>query len=350
MEFVDTTYELISYVNSNKNKISKIVINGALLFIIFAIFGCFDFANFSINPARLGTWSYWTDVFTKTLGGSLAFNIGVNLMFDREVEKDTELMKQAEKYKKLNSKKVQGPFNYYVIEIFNREEKKKAYIAYINRKIYWLDKFAKNKSKLLYSASIKEGVEDYDNKVAELEAKKKANKYCIKRKELEYLKSDEYINKNIDSITIRYNRVDPIIFELEIDGSSRYHGVKVKGNVSVGRARLTSSVILGMILFSMLFTSIGLAPDQQEFENQMVAFWHYVLVCCEDVGIILFQTFRGMVSARKLVSQEMTEPLVGRNYILDKYYAWVVDNDIAPSRGEQIAKLIGDGKVEKNES
>ena len=134
MDIIDTTYDFISYVNTNKNKFSKIIINGILLFVIFAIFGCFDFANFSINPERLGTWNYWTGVFTKTLGGSLAYNIGINLMFDREIEKDHELKIQAEKYKRLNAKKVQGPFNYYVIEVFNREEKKKAYVAYINRK------------------------------------------------------------------------------------------------------------------------------------------------------------------------------------------------------------------------
>lgn len=344
MSFIDTTYDLVSYVNSNKNKISKIAINTGLLFIIFAVFGCFDFAHFSINPSLLGTWKYWTQVFTNTIGGAIAFNIGINLVFDQEIEKDHELEEQAIKYKRLNSKKVQGPFNYYVIEVFNREEKKKAYIAYINRKIWWLNRFAKNSSKLLYSNSIRQGVEDYEKRVAELEEKKAQNKYCVRRKELEELKSDEYIEKNIDSITIRYHRIDPIIFELEIDGKSRYHGVKVSGSVGLGRARFTSAVIMSMVLISMLFASIGLSPDQEEFASQAERFWHYLLRCATDVGIILYQTFRGMVSARKLVSQEMTAPLVGRNYILDKYYAWVVDNDIAPSRGEQIAKLVGEGK------
>ena len=328
---IDTTHNLISYANSNKNKISKIVINSILLFIIFAIFGCFDFVNFTIDITLLANWKYWTQVFTKTLGGAIAFNIGINLMFDHEIESDKVLAEQREKYERLNDKKDQTTFNYYVVNVFNKEEKKKAYKDKINRKIYWLNKFSTNRSKLLYSS---------DN-----EDEKAKNRYCIKRKELEELKSDEYIEKNIDSIIVRYNMVDPIVFELEIDGSRSYRGVKTKGDINFGRARLTSGVVLGMIMISMIITSIVLAPDQQQFENQMVRFGHYVASCATDTGIILWQAFRGMINARKLVSQELTEPFAGRNRVLDCYFQWVIDTDYVPTKGQQIAKLLAKGET-----
>ena len=328
---IDTTHNLISYANSNRNKISKIVINSILLFIIFAIFGCFDFVNFTIDITLLANWKYWTQVFTKTLGGAIAFNIGINLMFDHEIESDLVLAEQREKYRNLNDKKDQTTFNYYVTNVFNKQEKRKAYKDKINRKIYWLNKFSTNKSKLLYSS--------------DKEDEKAKSKYCIKRKELEELKSDEYIEKNLDSIIVRYNMVDPIVFELEIDGSRSYRGVKTKGDVNFGRARLTSGVVLGMILISMIITSIVLAPDQQQFENQMVRFGHYVASCASDTGIILWQAFRGMINARKLVSQELTEPFAGRNMVLDSYFQWVIDTDYAPTKGQQIAKLLAKGET-----
>ena len=133
---IDTTHNLISYANSNRSKISKIVINSIIIFIVFAIFGCFDFVNFTIDTSLLGTWKYWTKVFTKTLGGSLIFNVGINLFFDREVECDKDLEKQRQKYENLNESKVELTFNRYVENVFNREQKKKAYKSYINRKIY----------------------------------------------------------------------------------------------------------------------------------------------------------------------------------------------------------------------
>jgi len=323
---IDTTYELMSFANSHKNRIVKVIINSALLFIIFAIFGCFDFVNFQIDISALASWKYWTSVITKTVAGSIAFNIGINLLMDKEIEKDEELKKQTRKYKELNEKKDEDMFNSYVVEVFNRDEKKKAYKAKINKKIYWLNKLSRNKDKLLYASKN--------------EQEKAKNRYCIKRKELEELKTDEYIDKNIDNIIVKYNEVDPILFELEIDGGNTYRGVKVKGNANIGRTRLTSGVVGGMVIFSMITTSIILAPDQQQFESQVLAFWHYVLVCCEDVGVVLWQSFRGMLSARKLVSQEFTEPFVGRNYVLSKYFIWVVDKK--PTKGQQIAKILGE--------
>ena len=124
-EVINKTHQLISYANSNRNKISKIIINSILLVIVFGIFGCFDFANFSIDITLLANWKYWTKVFTKTLGGSIAFNIGINLLFDKEVESDIELETQRKKYKELNDKKDESTFNYYVVEVFNRESLQK---------------------------------------------------------------------------------------------------------------------------------------------------------------------------------------------------------------------------------
>ena len=324
---IDTTHELVSYANSHRNKIAKVIINTGLLFVIFMIFGCFDFVNFSMDFSLLGNAKYWTSVITKTIGGSIAFNIGLNLLFDKEVDSDKQLEEKKNTYNALNKNKNELVFNKYVIEVFNPKQKKIAYKAYINRKIYWLNKFAKNKSKLLYSNGTEE--------------EKAKDKYCIKRAELERLKSDEYIDKNIESIVIKYNQIDPIIFELELDGKSSYQGIKVKGNVNFGRSKLTGGVIGGMIGFSMLTTSIVLAPDQQEFANQMIRFWHYVLVCCEDIGIILWQTFRGMINARKLVSQELTEPLSGRVYVLQEYYKWIGDTATEETRGEALAMIVG---------
>lgn len=335
---IDTTHELISYANSNKNRISKILINSFLIFVVFAVFGCFDFVNFSINPALLGTWKYWTKVFTKTIGGAILFNVGINLMFDKEIEHDGQLDLRRIQYNELNKKKTELTFRRYVENVFNREEKKKAYKSYINTKIYWLNKFARNRDKLLYSSSKEE--------------EKATNRYCIKRKQLEELKSDEYIEKNIDNIIVKYQKVDPIVFELELDGKGTYRGVKVKGNVNEGRAKLTSGVIIGIVMFSMVITSIILAPDQEQFENQMIAFWHYVLICCEDIGMLLWQLFRGMLNARKLVSQELTEPLVGRIYVLESYFKWVSDNRGEVELGEQLAKLCGeeDNKIKNQET
>ena len=107
-DIINKTHDLISYANSNRNRISKIIINGVLLFIIFAIFGCFDFVNFTIDITLIANWKYWTSVFSKTVGGSIAFNIGINLLFDKEVEADKQLEEQREKYEDLIPKRTKA--------------------------------------------------------------------------------------------------------------------------------------------------------------------------------------------------------------------------------------------------
>lgn len=333
MSIVDKTENAVSrvysYATDNKEKIGKNIVNGVLLFVILAVFGCFDFAHFEFNISRIFQISYWTSTIAKAIAGICAYNIGINFTWDKEIEKDTELKENAEKYQRLNKLKDQKTFNVFVIEYLNRREKKKAYINQINRKIYLLNRFARNKNKLLYSSDKESDIE-----------KKKKNRYCIKRQELEDIKSDEFIEKNLDSLKVKYHYIDPIVFELELDNKGRYYGIKVSGNVGLGKAKATANVFIGMLGLSMITTSIMLSPNQDEFANQMMAFWNYLLTACEDIGIVVWQSTRGMVSSRKIISRELTAPLVGRNIVLTEYNEWCVEYHIEKSKSYQIYNAI----------
>ena len=336
---IDTGYDALakitSVAGSNSEKIGKTIVNTILLIIIFAVFGCFDFLTMSFHFEYLSSVAFWTKVITKAIAGICAYNIGVNISWDRELEKDLLLIENAKKYERLNKMRDNKSFNKFIVEIFNPEEKKRAYIVSINKKLYWLDKFSTNKSKLLYSLT-----SDNEEKQKEIDNLKAKNRYCIKRKELEELKSEEYIAKNIDSISVRYSYVDPIVFDMDIDGKSTYKGVKVKGSTTQARAKKTSSVMMSMICVSAFLTSIGLDANQEQFENQVVAFWHYVLTCAEDVGVILWKVLSGVFASRKMINSEITRPLVDRNMILTKYLEWCVENNIETSKAKQIYDKI----------
>lgn len=323
----NTIGKFVSYGNTNREKIGKAVVNTFLLIIIFAVFGCFDFLTFSFHFEYLATVSYWTGVLSKAIaGGICAFNIGINLSWDNEIEKDTILRENAEKYDRLNKLRDAKSFNKYVTEVFNPSEKKRAYIGQINNKIYKLDKYAKNKDKLLYSS--------------ENEEEKAKNKYCIKRKELEMLKSEDYIAKNLDNIHVNYYYVDPIVFDMELDGKTSYKGKRVTGSVAEGKVKATANVVVGMIGISMFITSLGASVSQEEFANQMVRFWHYCVKLIADIGVIVWQTLRGVFSSRKLISQQLTQPLINRNEVLTGYIEWCAENNIETSKATKIYQKI----------
>ena len=311
---VSAANDLISGVTSvaatRRESLLKQGMNAILLFIVLAVFGCLDFATLQFHPEYVGTPSFWGTILTKTVAGVCAFNIGINLMMDAEIKKNMVLAELIRKYNDLIQKK-QIDFEYFVQRIFNPREKRKAYVSWINKKIYRLNRFSRPKDKLLYSSDLPEA-----------EEKRKRNRYCIKRKELEEMKTDEFIDKNLDSVFVRYYEVDPAVFELEIDGSPSIKGVKTRGSLGVGRAKASSTVILGMIVASMFMTSFGLKFDQEIFEDQWEAFWHYAFRIFEDLAVILWQTMQGMLRVRKIVCQQLTEPYSGRVTVLTQYLEW----------------------------
>ena len=309
----DKVVATVGLAATKKEFIGKQIINTILLFIILLVFGCLDFAKLSFHFEYLLNLSYWGTVISKTIAGVCAFNIGINLMWETELKKDKILEASIKTYERLIKYK-DDDFEYFVTRVFNPKEKTKAYVSQINRQIYLLNRFSRGKDRLLYSSDLPERQEE-----------KKTNRYCIKRQELEDLKKPEFIEKNLESLKVRYYYVDPAIFELEIDGSSVIKGVKTKGNINAGKVKASSNVILGMVGFSMFLTAIGLELNQEEFANQMVRFWHYLMKCATDTGIVLWQTYRGMLHSRKIISSELTQPYAGRNRVLKDYYRWRFD-------------------------
>ena len=175
---------------------------------------------------------------------------------------------------------------------------------------------------------------------------KEKNTYCIKRRELEDLKKDDFIEKNLDSLKVKYLEVDAAAFDLEIDGSPVVTGVKTKGNANVGKIKASTNVVLSMIGFSMFITAIGLELDGRQFANQMESFWHYCMKCVSDIGVILWQTMRGMLKVRGIVSSEFTQPFIGRNKVFKDYYLWrLSQNKISESEYNEIVNYTDEVEV-----
>lgn len=297
-------------ISSKREFLVKQAANSVLLFIILLVFGCLDFATLEFHGEYLATASYWGTISTKLIAAICAFNVGINMMLENEIKKSEELSRNIDNYNKLIKLK-DTDFEYFVIYVFNRKLKIEAYKNKINRQIYLLNRFSKRRDRLLYSSDLPESQE-----------KKLNNKYCIKRKELEELKSDTYINKNLDNIIVKYHEVDPSIFELEINGAQKTNGIKVTGSIPVGRVKESSTIVWSMLLISMLTTSFGLTASKEEFASNMVAFWHYFLKAAEDTAIVLWQFVNGTLRARSIVSSQLTKPYAGRNLVLQEYINW----------------------------
>lgn len=321
-------------VSSKREFIIKQAANSVLLFIILLVFGCLDFATLTFHGEYLLTASYWGTIGTKLIAAICALNIGINMMLENEIKKSEELRRNKERYEKLIKLK-DTDFEFFVVRVFNVELKIRAYKASINYKIHRLNRFSSRSDRLLYSSELPEN-----------QAKKEKNHYCIKRRELEELKSDEYIQKNIDNLVVHYKEIDPAVFELEINGAQKTTGVKTTGNITFGRIKESTTIVMSMLLISMLTTSFGLEASKEKFESQMVAFWHYCLKAAEDTGIILWQFFNGTLRARNIVSSQLTQPYAGRNIVLEAYVNWRAENKAQNSAAFEELKEEDDEVIE----
>ena len=306
-EISSNTSELAA---SHRQFVTKQVINIILLFVILVVFGCFDFLHFKFHFEYLQDANYWGNVITKAIADICAYNVGINFVIDDIIKRNRVLAEVRVLYIKLNGNK-SGDFQHYIERVYNPECKKAAWIAKVNYKIHLLNKYSRRSSQILYTSDLPEK--------QELKLK---NHYCIKRKELEYLKTDEYIESNFETLNVRYINVDHTIFELEIDGTQKVKKNKVTGSVNAGRAKASATTILSVVGISMFASSFSLAPNQEEFVEGAVAAGNYIMKAMTDIGIIVWQFFRGLLGATGIVSQQITAPLVERVEILKKYYAW----------------------------
>lgn len=307
----DTASELAA---SKKEYITKTVINSVLLLVILIIFGCFDWVNLKFHFDWLTDVNFWGKMAMKVVASLCAYNIGINFIVDEVIKRNKNLGNAKYKYEMLNASK-QRDFEYYIHHVYNPGEKKAIYINMINKKIYLLNKFSKKKDKILYISEL-----------PERQAEKEKNKYCIRRKELEYLKSDEYINANIENLKVRYRDVDHTVFELEIGAKQKVHQRNVTGSIAKGRAISTGTGALSIIGVTMFIGSFSVAPDQQELVEGTVAAVNTVVKMCSDIAVIIWQFFRGILSTTNIVSQQLTSPYVERTEILKKYYRWRQEN------------------------
>lgn len=325
------TDRFTSLFSSNKEKIFRIFTNVILTIVVLAVFGCFDFVTMEWDWSRIFTYAFWTKVSSKTIAAVCCFNIGINFNWEPALSSFFVLKETIRTYEALIKDKDDEYFEYYVNQVYNMESKKKAWINKINRQIYRLDRFSKNKDKLLYTRKIPVSAENYEEKCKELELYKSANKYCVKRVELEALKSEEYIRDNLDSITVKYSKVNPSAFEMDVDGKIKDEDNKVTGNVNLGKTSATANVVWGVILVTAVTSAIVVSVNQQEFVNNVQAFWHYLLNAAVDVGVVAWNLFRGTMACKSIIEEQIHRPYVNRNKVLKAFIAWKIAENKKPS-------------------
>lgn len=287
--------EKIAY---NKTTILKNTFSILLLILILVVEGCFNFLTFEFKIERLMSLGFWTNVATKVVLLVLVRMWVMSIFIDVARNKNLELKFQRNVNERLLETK-DDKFPKWVENVENREIKIEFYKRKINKKLAKLEHYASSRNRMLY--------------FSENEEVKKANKYCQKRKELEYILTDEYIEKNFAWLDIKiYPQIDSAIFDCPVTNNNITKKYQLSSK--------TKNAILGTLLSACFVTLvIQTVWNSIELNGNKADLLVIMASLIMDFIFIGSQGLTGISNAFSIVEQQEILPYVNRNRILEKY-------------------------------
>ena len=290
----------------NKTNILKNVFSILLLILILIVEGCFNFVTFEFNVEKLANLGFWTNVAFKVVLLVLVKMWVMSIFMDVARNKN----KNLDFNKKLNEKLMQtkdDKFPKWVENVENKEIKIEFYKKKINKMIAKLEHEATPQDRMLYF-----------NDDEEL---KLHSEYCVERAELEYLLTDEYIEKNYHWLDIKkYPQIDSAVFDCPIgnDNISKKYQLSAKTKTAIFTSLLSASIIT--IVLHTVWNSIEMFINDLDL---LIIFSGLLM----DFIFIVWQGLTGISSAFTIVEQQEVLPYVNRNRILEKYLYYKNPND-----------------------
>lgn len=292
-----------------KNKITLSDIVCAFIILLSALIsGLLNLFTYGFNPTELLTISFWLAILIRCLANGLVlFSSAINRI--SHLERDDEQISYLKNSLQLSIKNdIKEDFVTFLAAI-NKQEKIKKYKQKINRKIFKLDNHAShrrlNKWKLYQDEKEIISVEVDPHQYG---------RYVFKRQKLLDKLEDEYIEKNIDSIRVKYNYItrNMIINNFKTNDDEKY--TLIEKNKKMARDLLPR--FLYTISFTLIMSSIILDPN---IENLNVVFW---INFTTNIFTLIFSYFTG-----NNYGKDFTETVIIGNYytkkqVIDDYKIW----------------------------
>ena len=320
--------EKIAY---NKTTILKNTFSILLLILILVVEGCFNFLTFEFKIERLLSLGFWTNVATKVVLLVLVRMWVMSIFIDVARNKNLELKFQRNVNERLLETK-DDKFPKWVENVENRDIKIEFYKRKISKKLARLEHHALSRDRMLY--------------FSENEEVKKTNKYCQKRKELAYILTDEYIEKNFEWLDIKiYPQIDSAIFDCPVTNNNIAKKYQLSSK--------TKNAILGTLLSACFLTLVTQTIwNSIELNGNKADLLVIMASLIMDFIFIGWQGLTGIGNAFSIVEQQEILPYVNRNRILEKYMYYKNPDKLKETREwiNQVKRECRNDKEQKQSS
>lgn len=323
--------------NEKRNK--KIALYTTLeviaLFILTLVGSMWDWVDMRFTLSKIQTVEYWSDVFVQTVMYSCALILGNLLKLEKLELNSPEYMDLLKSYSGKDEKTEQFTgalqykddlFEHYVYDVLNPSIKKKFLKKKYENKLARLEKFSRDSWQLEYDK-----VEEYvlaGNEAHNYVFKNWRTKhYYFRRKELELLKSDEYIEKHYKNMYVKYPKVNPYTFteylNIKTNDKTMYQTEnKIARDLSSTLGRKAIYSVLGATIIGMLL----IYPSANELLEQANGWIALIIQYIIRVGMITANFTLGIYNAKRIFRDNFLRPISNRIRMLNEYHYYKLEN------------------------
>ena len=305
------------------------------LFILTVVGSMWDWVDMRFTLSKITTTAYWTDVFVQTTMYSCALVLGNLLKLEKLELNNPDYMTLLKEYREKDKStgKFIGALKYkddlfvdYVFKVLNPNIKKKFLKKKYENKLARLEKFSKDSYQLEYDK-----VEEHLLAGGELKdyvfKNKHTKHYYFRRKELEQLKSDEYINKHWQSMYVNYPKVNPYTFteflNIKTNDRTMYQTEnKTAKDMSTSVTRKVIYSIMGATIIGLLLIN----PSVNELLEQANGWIALLISYIIRVGMVVGNFTMGVYNAKRIFRDNFLRPISNRIRMLQEYNIYKMDN------------------------
>ena len=312
-----------------------------LIFFILLVLGTFDIFTLKRSDKFL-TIEYWTHAGCRMTAYVFAGILGIRIGYPKAKVANQALWRAIGKnrhlilLKELNDE----AFSDFIGQI-NLETKIAAWKAKITAKLERLNKFSPHVFLIYYKNPKENFFERYRFKKL---WEKRAEKYCYKRKSLETLLTDEYINENINAVKLRFPVVEETHFKQIVGINEKFKTYHTSARVKDNAAKKIGSGILVTALIALISGSVMLSIDESLAAERVLGIVSIVVNALLDVGLTLYKYASARMDCPRIVEQEDLRSVLDQNEILLRF-----KKTLPPENISEYDKAVEELKQEEKE-
>lgn len=278
-------------------KISYAIILISCLLLI----GLTEFFVSGFNKEVLSQPSFWFSIVASGFANFLMLTYTAVEKIDNSIIKDEEVKGKKKDLDDIVSKNVDTDFDDY-LSIENRQRKINAWKSKISNKIAKLDEHTKDKDReVLWFGS---------------EEQKQENKYCRKRANLVYKLTDEFINKNIAFLRVKYVKLRR--YEVTHGCKQKYDNYRLttRRNLKIAKDNLPK-IMQSLALVLMISTFVF---DYKEFTPIIL------ISFAVKFGSLCLSIYNGITYGVSYITNTLLPDFQYRLNVIINYLNWKIKN------------------------